>query len=150
MPSQTPSQTGRPETELGHVRGGLLTYWETESRARVEQDARADSLQGSIQADQIDLYFSATGAVNATQQLSRAVATGDVAVRQEDRRGTSNRAEYTASEGKFILSEGKPTLYDSTGDTTTGRQLTFFFADDRIVVDSEEGSRTVTLHRVEK
>ena len=78
------------------------------------------------------------------------MATGDVAVRQEDRRGTSNRAEYTASEGKFVLSEGKPTLYDSTGDTTTGRQLTFFFADDRIVVDSEEGSRTVTLHRVEK
>jgi len=128
----------------------LLTYWDTESRARVEQDARSDSSQGSIQADQIDLYFSAAGAVNATQQLSRAVATGNVAVRQEDRRGTSNRAEYTAAEGKFILSGGKPTLYDSTGDTTTGRQLTFFFADDRIVVDSEEGLRTVTLHRVEK
>ena len=104
----------------------------------------------SIQADQIDLYFSGTGAANATKQLSRAVATGDVAVRQEDRRGTSNRAEYTASEGKFVLSEGKPTLYSSTGDTTTGRQLTFYFADDRIVVDSAEGSKTVTLHRVEK
>ena len=150
MPRQTPSPAGHPKTELGHVRGGLLTYWDTESRARVEQDARSDSSQGSIQADRIDLYFSAAGAVNATKQLSRAVATGDVAVRQEDRRGTSNRAEYTAAEGKFILSEGKPTLYDSTGDTTTGRQLTFFFADDRIVVDSEEGSRTVTLHRVEK
>jgi lipopolysaccharide export system protein LptA len=78
------------------------------------------------------------------------VATGDVSVRQADRRGTSNRAEYTAPEGKFVLSGGKPTVYDSTGDTTTGRQLTFFFADDRIVVDSEEGSRTLSLHRVEK
>ena len=149
-PSRTPSQPGHPQTDLGHVRGGLLTYWETESRARIEQDARADSSQGSIQANQIDLYFSTTGAVNATKQLSRAVATGDVTVRQEGRRGTSNRAEYTASEGKFVLSGGKPTIYDSNGDTTTGRQLTFYFADDSIVVDSETGSRTVTLHRVEK
>jgi lipopolysaccharide export system protein LptA len=149
-PGPTPSRTGPPEADLGQVRGGLLTYWETESRARVEHDARIDSEQGSIQADQIDLYFSAPSAANATEDLSRAVATGNVAVHQEDRRGTSNRAEYTASEGKFVLSEGKPTLYDSTGDTTTGRQLTFYFADDRIVVDSEEGTKTVTLHRVEK
>ena len=148
--NRKPNQTGRPETQLGHVQGGLLTYWETESRARVEQNARADSLQGSIQANQIDLFFSSPSAVNANRELSRAVATGNVAVHQEDRRGTSNRAEYTASEGKFVLSEGKPTLYDSTGDTTTGRQLTFYFADDRIVVDSEEGTKTVTLHRVEK
>jgi lipopolysaccharide export system protein LptA len=147
---RTPSQTGHAQTDLGHVQGDLLTYWGTESRARVEQNAKVDSSQGSIQANRIDLYFSTTGAVNASKQLSRAVANGDVAVRQEDRRGTSNRAEYTASEGKFVLSEGNPTLYDSNGDTTTGRQLTFYFADDRIVVDSETGSRTVTLHRVEK
>jgi LPS export ABC transporter protein LptC len=149
-PSRGSSGMGAPDSELGHVRGGLLTYWENESRARIEQKARVDSQQGSIQADRIDMFFSSASAGNATKQLSRAVATGDVAVHQEDRRGTSNRAEYTASEGKFVLSEGKPTLYSSTGDTTTGRQLTFYFADDRIVVDSEEGSKTVTLHRVEK
>jgi lipopolysaccharide export system protein LptA len=128
----------------------LLTYWGSDSRARLEQDATAESAEGSIDANQIDLYFSTSGSASSAQQVSRAVATGDVSVRQEDRRGTSNRAEYTASEGKFVLSGGKPTVYDSTGDTTTGRQLTFFFADDRIVVDSEEGSRTLSLHRVEK
>jgi lipopolysaccharide export system protein LptA len=143
-------QAAHPATQLGHVRGGLLTYWETESRGRIEQEARVDSEQGSIQADRIDLYFSDSGAVSGTKQLSRSVASGDVTVHQEDRRGTSDRAEYTASEGKFVLSEGKPTLYSSTGDTTTGRQLTFYFADDRIVVDSADGSKTVTLHQVEK
>ena len=161
-PGQSSSQTARPPmkraaspaphpvTQLGQVRGGLLTYWETESRGRIEQDARVDSEQGSIQANQIDLYFSDSGAASGTKQLSRSVASGDVTVRQEDRRGTSERAEYTASEGKFVLSQGKPTLYSSTGDTTTGRQLTFYFADDRIVVDSADGSKTVTLHQVEK
>jgi LPS export ABC transporter protein LptC len=143
-------QAAHPGMQLGHARGGLLTYWEMESRARIEQDARVDSEQGSIQANQIDLYFSDAGAASGTKQLSRSVANGDVTVRQEDRRGTSDRAEYTASEGKFVLSEGKPTLYSSTGDTTTGRQLTFYFADDRIVVDSADGSKTVTLHQVEK
>lgn len=142
-----PSQSGM---QLGHVRGELLTYWDAESRARIERDARVDSEQGSIQANQIDLYFSDSGAASGTKQLSRSVASGDVTVRQEDRRGTSDRAEYTASEGKFVLSQGKPTLYSSTGDTTTGRQLTFYFADDRIVVDSADGSKTVTLHQVEK
>ncbi len=148
--NRAPGQMARPATQRGHVRGGLLTYWETESRGRIEQDARVDSEQGSIQANQIDLYFSDSGAASGTKQLSRSVASGDVTVRQEDRRGTSDRAEYTASEGKFVLSEGKPTLYSSTGDTTTGRQLTFYFADDRIVVDSADGSKTVTLHPVEK
>jgi LPS export ABC transporter protein LptC len=146
-PVATKVRTG---PQLGHVRGGLLTYWETESRGRIEQGARVDSEQGSIQADRIDLYFSDGGAANSTKQLTRSVANGGVTVRQQDRRGTSDKAEYTASEGKFVLSEGKPTLYSSTGDTTTGRQLTFFFADDRIIVDSADGARTVTLHQVEK
>jgi LPS export ABC transporter protein LptC len=151
LPVKTaPGQAAHPGPQLGHVHGGLLTYWENESRGRVEQDARVDSEQGSIQADRIDLFFSDTGGASGTKQLSRSVAVGDVTVHQEDRRGTSDRAEYTASEGKFVLSEGKPTLYSSTGDTTTGRQLTFYFADDRIVVDSADGSKTVTLHQVEK
>jgi LPS export ABC transporter protein LptC len=149
-----PPRLARPGTTLWHVKGGVLTDWGSESRARLEQDASAESAEASIHANQIDLYFatstSASAPASSAQQLSRAVATGDVSVRQGDRRGTSNRAEYTAPEGKFVLSGGKPTVYDSTGDTTTGRQLTFFFADDRIVVDSEEGSRTLSLHRVEK
>ena len=146
----TASRPAHPGTELWHVRGGLLTYWEPESRARLEQDASSESAEGSIHANQIDLYFSTSTLASSVKQLSRAVATGEVSVRQGDRRGTSNRGEYTASDGKFVLSGGEPTLYDSDGDTTTGRQLTFFFADDRIVVDSEEGSRTLSLHRVEK
>ena len=148
-PKKTPSQSAHTGPQLGHVRGEMLTYWDAESRGRIEKDARVDSEQGSLQADRIDLYFSDTGA-GSSKQLSRSVANGAVTVRQEDRRGTSERAEYTASEGKFVLSEGKPTLYSSTGDTTTGRQLTFYFADDRILVDSADGLKTVTLHQVEK
>jgi hypothetical protein len=84
------------------------------------------------------------------QQISRAIGTGGVIVDQAGRRAVADRGEYTASDGKFVMSGGNPTLYDGSAGTTTGRQLTFFLADDTIIVDSENGSRTLTKHRVDK
>ena len=78
------------------------------------------------------------------------VAEGDVVVHQADRRGTADRAEYTAADGKFVLSGGQPTLANAFSDTTTGHSLTFFVASDTILIDSQEGSRTLTKHRIEK
>jgi len=84
-------------------------------------------------------------------QISRAVGTGGgVTVEEGDRRATAERGEYTAASGKFVMSGGKPTLYDGSAGTTTGTQLTFFLADDTIIVDSESGSRTLTKHRVQQ
>jgi hypothetical protein len=84
------------------------------------------------------------------QQISRAVGTGGVTVQQGERRATADRGEYIAADGKFVMTGGTPTLFDATEGTTTGRQLTFFLADATIIVDSENGSRTLTKHRVEK
>ncbi len=84
------------------------------------------------------------------RQLDHALALGGVTVRQADRRGTADQAEYTASDGRFVLSGGQPTIIDASSDTTTGHSLTFFVANDTILIDSQEGSRTLTKHRVEK
>jgi hypothetical protein len=48
------------------------------------------------------------------------------------------------------MTGGTPTLYDGTDGTTVGRQLTFFLANDTIIVDSENGPRILTRHRVDK
>ena len=96
----------------------------------------------------MELFFDAGS--NGPKQLSSAVANGGVTVRQGARRGTAEHAEYVVAEGKFVLSGGTPTLFDAARGTTTGRQLTFFLADDKILIDSEEGSRTLTKHRVQK
>jgi len=82
--------------------------------------------------------------------MDRALAVGDVVVRQGDRRATAEQALYTATDGKFTLSGGQPTIIDASNDTTTGRSLTFYVANDTILIDSQEGSRTLTKHRVEK
>jgi LPS export ABC transporter protein LptC len=84
------------------------------------------------------------------RQMDRALAVGDVVVRQGDRRATAEQALYTATDSKFTLSGGQPTIIDASNDTTTGRSLTFYVANDTILIDSQEGSRTLTKHRVEK
>ena len=150
-----------------HAEAGRLTYEQGQSRARLEQNARATSTDGSVQADRLDLFLAQQGGGQASgqtapvrraslesslegQQVQRAQGFGRVRVDSGDRTGTGERGDYSAADGKFVLSGGRPAIIDKFGNTTAGRQLTFFFADDRIVVDSEEGSRTLTLHRVEK
>jgi hypothetical protein len=113
----------------------------------------------------LDLYFTratqmppadATGNAaprsgsSGAQQISRAVGTGGVIVEEGTRKATAERGEYIAATGKFVMSGGNPTIYDGSAGTTAGRQLTFYLADDTIIVDSENGSRTLTKHRVEK
>ena len=130
----------------------------------MEGGVTANSQQGSLQSPTLDVFLTpeqepqarpgvapggaSAGALGA-RQLDRALALGGVVVRQGDRRGTSEQAEYTASDGKFVLSGGKPTLTDASSDTTTGHSLTFFVANDTILIDSKESSRTITRHRVE-
>ncbi len=86
-----------------------------------------------------------------SREVTRAVATGSVVVRQDDKRGSADRAEYTAADQKFVLSGGSPTFTDAADQTTTaGRSLTFYRASDTVFVDSENNARTLTKHRVEK
>jgi lipopolysaccharide transport protein LptA len=147
--AKAPAQKPQDASSLWHVQADSLNYQEAANRAHLEGKVVAQSGPQSIRAPVLDLFFAKNGGTGA-QQLSRAVATGGVTVTDGARRGTAERGEYTAAEGKFVLSGGTPTLYDSDGGVTTGRQLTFFLADDTIIVDSEKGSRTLTKHRVEK
>src|SRR6266566_4377854 len=155
--------------QLWHAQGNRLIYQSDENRGRMEEKVRASSEEGSMTADAMDFFFapagnSATPDASTTgkpgggpangaatgQQLVRASAFGSVNVEQQGRHGKANRADYTAQDGRFVLSGGTPTVYDASGNATQGRQLTFFFGDDSINVESAEGLRTLTLHQVEK
>ena len=163
------SRKAPSKPEFWHAQGSHLIYQSDENRGRIEQNVRAHSEEGSMTADAIDFFFapaqnstipdakasgkSSGGTQNggATgEQLVRASAFGNVNVEQQGRHGKATRADYTAEDGKFVLSGGTPTVYDASGNATQGRQLTFFFGDDSIDIDSAEGLRTLTLHQVEK
>ena len=163
--------TSRPTSPtLWQIHAPVLTYWSDQGKAHLEGGVTATSDQGSLESRTLDVFLTPAntsgtpparpsnppGASSAQpsggggQQLSRVLAQGDVVVRQADRRGTGDQAEYTAADQKFVLSGGQPTLTNASNDTTTGRSLTFFVASDTILVDSQEGVRSITKHRVEK
>jgi lipopolysaccharide export system protein LptA len=163
--SQSSAKASGPT--LWQVRAPSLTYWNDQNKARLEGGVIATSQQGSLEAPILDVYLgpatnpatsnhaTAQAPVDragtpATGQLSRILAQGGAVIRQGDRRGTSDQAEYTSADQKFVLSGGQPTLTDGSGNTTAGRSLTFFVASDTILIDSQAGSRTLTRHRVEK
>jgi LPS export ABC transporter protein LptC len=154
-------QTSAKKAVLWHLSAGALTYNDAANRAHLKNNVIVQSPDQRIRAPEMDLYFTrgsnssasastGTAANSGAQQISRAVGTGGVIVDQGGRRATAERGEYTATDGKFVMSGGNPTIYDGSAGTTTGRQLTFFLADDTIIVDSENGLRTLTKHRVEK
>src|SRR5260221_2946042 len=170
--SASAAGAARKPPALWHAQSARLTYWDQENRARMEQNVTVQSAEQRINADTLDLYFtranSGTNIVSGigpgsgagsdgaaangagAQQISRAVGNGKVMVQQGDRRATAEHGEYSAADGKFVMTGGTPTLFDASEGTTIGRQLTFFLADATIIVDSENGSRTLTKHRVEK
>src|SRR5690348_8582013 len=169
-PGQLPAQAlavrqpAARKSKLWHITSETLSYSESESRAHLEKNVLAKSAEQEIRAPLMDLYFArseknlglpasaspSTATQPGAQQISRAVATGGVIVEQGTRKATAERGEYSAADGRFVLRRGNPTIFDASGGTTTGRQLTFFLADDTIIVHSENGSRTLTKHRVEK
>jgi lipopolysaccharide export system protein LptA len=155
--SATALQTSAKKSHLWHASSGTLTYSDQEGSAHLEQNVVVQSAEQRMHAPSLDLYFTRAtlplpnaNSPAGAQQISRAVGTGNVIVEEGGRKATAEHGEYIAATGKFIMSGGNPTLYDGSAGTTTGRQLTFYLADDTIIVDSENGSRTLTKHRVEK
>jgi lipopolysaccharide export system protein LptA len=166
--SATTAKSSSPKSNLWHVTAGSLVYSDTESHAHLEKNVLAQSVDQKMRAPIVDLYFTRAATApaassstasdakppvspvaNGPQQISRAVGTGGVIVEEGARKAVAERGVYTASDGKFVMSGGNPTLYDGAEGNTNGRQLTFFLADDTIIVDSENGSRILTKHRVD-
>lgn len=148
-PPATPKARSKASAPtVWQVRAPKADYLGDAGRVELSGGVKAESSQGSISSQTLTLFLST--AVNQQQKLERAVAEGGVRIEQNGRIGTAERGEYVARDGKFVLSGGKPALFDGSGNTTTGRELTFFLASDTILVDSQKGPRTITKHRVEK
>jgi LPS export ABC transporter protein LptC len=133
---------------LWQVRAPKMEYWSNAGKLELTGGVQAKSQKGAITAQALEFLLASDA--QKQQHLQRAVAEGNVRIEANGRLGTAERGEYTAEQGKFTLSGGQPTLADALGNTTTGRELTFFLANDTILVNSQKGSRTLTKHRVEK
>jgi len=86
--------------------------------------------------------------VSGPGRLERMVAQGKVVVQQPGRRADGQTLVYTASDDKFVLTGGPPSIFDAERGKITGVSLTFFRGDDRVLVEGEARSPVVTQTRV--
>jgi len=96
-------------------------------RAFLRNDSNDSSLDHAFADGQVEIHAASPGRV---------------------RNGHSEHAEYYVDEDKVILSEGRPKFIDSLRGTTEGEKLTWFSADDRLLVNGVEAKPAQSvLHR---
>jgi lipopolysaccharide export system protein LptA len=76
------------------------------------------------------------------------VAQDDVVIQQPKRRAEGQKLVYTASDDKFVLTGGPPSIFDAEQGRITGVSLTFFRRDDRVLVEGGASAPVVTQTRV--
>ena len=154
-----PSPPGSAGVTLWQIRAPSLTYTNSQGKARLEGGVMANSDQATMKSQTLDLFLAPADAISSgpassrtrlARSLDHVLAQGGVTITQGVIEAKSDQALYSAADGKFVLSGGEPSITDGSGNTTSGRSLTFYTASDTISVDSEQGSRTLTKHRVEK
>ena len=129
------------------IRADRLEYFDDGRKGSYRGNVAMESQGATLTADALDVYFSAA-AIEGESQIERAVAGGHVVVVRETRRGTGDHAEYWAKEDKIELTGGPPALYDAGKDFTTGRRLTFYMANDTVLVDGDAATPTYSKHRI--
>lgn len=131
-----------------------LTYTDDQHRAHFEGGVVARGADATVTAALADAFLVPRGAGSSEKaagtqgQLDRIVAEGNVVVQEPTRRATGNRLVYTASEDKFVMTGGPPSIFDAEHGKITGDSLTFYKRDDRVLVEGRETSPTVTTTRV--
>jgi lipopolysaccharide export system protein LptA len=133
-----------------------LTYADPDRRAHYNGGVTARGTGFQATADEMDVYLlprsqdSMNQSLNEPGRLDRMVAQGHVIIQQPGRRADGKTLVYTASNDKFVLTGGPPSIFDAERGKITGVSLTFFRGDDRVLVEGEASTPVVTQTRVAK
>jgi len=129
-----------------------LTYTDAERKAHFEGDVVARSTDATITAKKMDAFLEARGPTNQplspAGKLEKIVAAEQVVITQPERHATGELLVYTAADDKFVLTGGPPSIFDAERGKITGVSLTFFRRDDKVLVEGNNSSPTVTQTRV--
>jgi lipopolysaccharide export system protein LptA len=150
-PEEKPSATS-PVT----VTSERLTYADAERLAHYEGGVLAKGPNFTESSKTLDAYLVPRSQTSSNQVLAgpgcldHMVAKGNVVLQQPSRRAEGQNLVYTASDNKFVLTGGPPSIFDAERGKITGVSLTFFRADDRVLVEGEASTPVVTQTRVAK
>jgi lipopolysaccharide export system protein LptA len=144
----------KPESGPITVTSLRLTYTDNQRDAHYEGDVVANGTGFRATANEMNVYFSYNTQtqekqlLNSTGKVERMVAQGDVVIQEPGRRANGQTLVYTTSDDKFVLTGGPPSIFDAERGKITGDSLTFFRADDRVLVVGEARTPVVTQTRV--
>jgi lipopolysaccharide export system protein LptA len=153
-------RTSPAKPTLVTITSARLTYTDNERIAHFESGVVAKADDANMTANAMDVFLQARGptggqpdadgnnVLGKVGQLDKIVAKGQVVVTQPNRRATCEQMVYTAAEDKFVLTGGTPSIFDAEHGKITGVSLTFFRRDDRVLVEGNGASPTVTQTRV--
>ncbi len=139
-----------------NVTGSKLSYQDALRRARFEGGVVLKGADATMTAGHIDVFLLPQGQARpgkgpaSPSQLERVLAEGDVEIQQASRRAQGDRLTYTPQDGRFVLVGGPPSIFDAERGYVRGDSLTFYSRDGRVVVGSNNSTRTVTQTRVDK
>ncbi len=151
----------KPQESLGQaspitITALRLTYSDPDRKAHYEENVKARGTDFDARSDQMDVYLLPRSQSESVQsppspgKLDHMVAQGHVFLQEPGRRANSQTLVYTASDDKFVLTGGPPSIFDAEHGKITGVSLTFFRADDRVLVEGEKSTPVVTQTRVTK
>jgi lipopolysaccharide export system protein LptA len=141
------------------VTSQTLTYTDEERRAHYEGNVVVKSNDATMTADKTDVFLQprSTSGTSTAQPALRAsrvekiISEGHVVLVQPKRRAEGDRLVYTAQEDKYVLTGAPgraPSIFDAEHGNVSGDSLTFYKRDDRVVVEGDAKSPTVTQTRV--
>jgi len=148
-PEEKPGDTGPVA-----ITSARLTYADTDRVAHYEGGVTAKGTGFTTSASTMDAYLLPRSQTSSNQpltgpgQLDHMVAQGNVVVQQPSRRAEGQTLVYTAADDKFVLTGGPPSIFDAERGKITGVSLTFFRADDRVLVEGKASTPVVTQTRV--
>ncbi|MFZ0951933.1 MAG: LptA/OstA family protein [Candidatus Sulfotelmatobacter sp.] len=140
------------------ITSARLTYADAERLAHYEGGVVAKGSNFTASSNTMDAYLVPRSQASGNQslaehistpgQLDHLVAKGNVVVQQPTRRAEGKTLVYTASDDKFVLTGGPPSIFDAERGKITGVSLTFFRGDDRVLVEGKASTPVVTQTRV--
>ncbi|MGA8436674.1 MAG: LptA/OstA family protein [Candidatus Sulfotelmatobacter sp.] len=136
------------------ITSAQLTYADADRRAHYDGGVTARGTDFQATANEMDVYLvprsqsSNPQSVTGPGRLDRMVAQGQVVVQQPGRHADGQTLIYTSLDDKFVLTGGAPSIFDAERGKITGVSLTFFRADDRVLVEGEASTPVVTQTRV--
>ena len=122
---------------LGYLHGDYLHNLGT-----FEGNVLAVDPRMTVRADKMTVFFGGTNVVtsagtNTTRAVQKIIAEGGVVINTPDNKKTkSDRAEYTAGDGKVVLT-GHPSAESSDG-VVTGQRITFWRDSQKMDVESSQ------------